>query len=133
MVLDTSAILAMLFDEPEAEEFQRLVEEDPVVLVSAVSRVEAAFVVEGRKGDAGRIRLTQFFDLVGAEVVPVDADQAEVACGAFRRYGKGRHPANLNFGDVFTYALAKMSGEPLLFEGADFGLTDLTSAASLTR
>jgi ribonuclease VapC len=133
MVLDTSAILAMLFDEPEAEEFQRLVEEDPVVLVSAVSRVEAAFVVEGRKGDAGRIRLTQFFDLVGAEVVPVDADQAEVACGAFRRYGKGRHPANLNFGDVFTYALAKMSGEPLLFKGADFGLTDLTSAASLTR
>jgi ribonuclease VapC len=66
MVLDTSAILAMLFDEPEAEEFQRLVEEDPVVLVSAVSRVEAAFVVEGRKGDAGRIRLTQFFDLVAS-------------------------------------------------------------------
>lgn len=129
MVIDTSAILAMLFDEPEADEFERLVEADPVVLVSAVSRVEAVFVVEGRKGNAGRIRLNQFFELVRAEVVPVDADQAEVACEAFRRYGKGRHPANLNFGDVFAYALAKTTGEPLLFKGDDFRLTDLPSAA----
>lgn len=129
MVIDTSAILAMLFDEPEADEFERLVEADPVVLVSAVSRVEAAFVVEGRKGDAGRIRLNRFFELVRAEVVPVGADQAEVACEAFRRYGKGRHPANLNFGDVFAYALAKTTGEPLLFKGDDFRLTDLSSAA----
>lgn len=129
MVIDTSAILAMLFDEPEADEFERLVEADPVVLVSAVSRVEAAFVIEGRKGDAGRIRLNRFFELVRAEVVPVGADQAEVACEAFRRYGKGRHPANLNFGDVFAYALAKTTGEPLLFKGDDFRLTDLSSAA----
>ncbi|MGZ9035218.1 MAG: type II toxin-antitoxin system VapC family toxin, partial [Rhodospirillales bacterium] len=93
------------------------------------SRVEAAFVVEGRKGDAGRIRLNRFFELVRAEVVPVGADQAEVACEAFRRYGKGRHPANLNFGDVFAYALAKTTGEPLLFKGDDFRLTDLSSAA----
>lgn len=128
MVLHTSAILAMLFDEPEADEFERLVESDPMVLVSAVSRVEAAFVVEGRKGDAGRIRLNRFFELVPAEVVPVDANQAEIACAAFRRYGKGRHPANLNFGDVFAYALAKTTGEPLLFKGNDFSQTDLASA-----
>jgi ribonuclease VapC len=129
MVIDTSAILAMLFDEPEADEFERLVEADPVVLVSAVSRVEATFVIEGRKGDAGRIRLNRFLELSGAEVIPVSADQAEVACEAFRRYGKGRHPANLNFGDVFTYALAKTTGEPLLFKGGDFSRTDLSSVA----
>jgi ribonuclease VapC len=129
MVIDTSAILAMLFDEPEADAFARLVEADPVVLVSAVSRVEATFVIEGRKGDAGRVRLDRFFGLAGAEVVPVSAEQAEVACEAFRRYGKGRHPANLNFGDVFAYALAKTSGEPLLFKGDDFSRTDLPSAA----
>lgn len=129
MVIDTSAILAMLFDEPEADAFARLVEADPVVLVSAVSRVEATFVIEGRKGDAGRVRLDRFFGLAGAEVVPVSAEQAEVACEAFRRYGKSRHPANLNFGDVFAYALAKTSGEPLLFKGDDFSRTDLPSAA----
>jgi ribonuclease VapC len=119
----------MLFDEPEADEFERLVEADPVVLVSAVSRVEATFVIEGRKGDAGRIRLNRFLELSGAEVIPVSADQAEVACEAFRRYGKGRHPANLNFGDVFAYALAKTTGEPLLFKGGDFSRTDLSSVA----
>jgi ribonuclease VapC len=129
MVMDTSAILAMLFNEPEADEFARLVEADPVVLLSAVSRVEAALVVEGRKGDAGRTRLNRFFELVRAEVVSVDVDQAELACDAFRRYGKGRHPANLNFGDVFAYALAKTTGERLLFKGNDFRLTDLSPAA----
>lgn len=119
----------MLFDEPDADEFARLVEADPVVLLSAVSRVEVTFVVESRKGEAGRIRLIRFFELVGAEVVPVNADQAEVACEAFRRYGKGRHPAGLNLGDVFAYALAKTTGEPLLFKGDDFSRTDLSSAA----
>lgn len=129
MVIDTSAILALLFDEPEADAFARLVEADAVLLVSAVSRVEATFVIEGRKGDAGRVRLDRFFGLAGADVVPVSAEQAQVACGAFRRYGKGRHPANFNFGDVFAYALAKTSGEPLLFKGDDFSRTDLPSAA----
>ena len=129
MVIDTLAILAMLLDEPEADAFARRVEADPVVLVSAASRVEATFVIEGRKGDAGRVRLDRLFALAGAEIVPVNAEQAEVACEAFRRYGKGRHPANLNFGDVFAYALAKTSGEPLLFKGDDFSRTDLPSAA----
>ena len=119
----------MLFDEPEADAFARRVEADPVVLVSAVSRVEATFVIEGRKGDAGRVRLDRFFALAGAEVVPVSAEQAEVACAAFRRYGKARHPANLNFGDVFAYALAKTTGEPLLFKGDGFSRTDLPSSA----
>ena len=117
MVIDTSAILAMLFDEPEADEFERLVEADPVVLVSAVSRVEAAFVIEGRKGDAGRIRLNRFFELVRAEVVPVGADQAEVACEAFRRYGKGRHPTNLNFGDVFHLCAGEDDGRAASVQG----------------
>jgi ribonuclease VapC len=129
MVIDTSAIVAMLFDEPGADAFRAPCGGRPVVLVSAVSRVEAAFVIEGRKGDAGRIRLNRFLEFLGAELIPVSADQAKVACGAFRCYGKGRHPANLNFGDVFAYALAKTTGEPLLFKGDHFSRTDLSSVS----
>jgi ribonuclease VapC len=129
MVLDTSAIVAILLDEPERTAFDRRIEADPTRLVSAASRVEATFVIEGRKGEAGRERLTRFFRLTGAEIVPVTLDQIEIACEAFRRYGKGRHAAGLNLGDVFAYALAKTSGEPLLFKGDDFTRTDIASAA----
>ena len=86
-------------------------------------------VIESRKGELGRWLLERFLELTAAEIAPVTADQAEHACDAFRRYGKGRHPAGLNFGDVFAYALAKATGEPLLFKGNDFKQTDITSAA----
>lgn len=127
MVIDTSAIMAILFDEPERANFTRLIEADATCLVSAVGRVEAAFVVEGRKREAGRQRLDRFFRLSGAEIAGVTPEQAELAVEAFRRFGKGRHPAALNIGDCFAYALAKATGEPLLFKGGDFARTDIAA------
>jgi ribonuclease VapC len=130
MVIDTSAIVAILFDEAERAAFDRLIAEDPVRLISAVGRVEAALVIEGRKGEAGRERLDRFFRLTGTEIVAVSAEQANLAVEAFRRFGRGRHPARLNIGDCFAYALARATGEPLLFKGGDFALTDIAAAAS---
>jgi len=128
MVIDTSAIVAILFNEPERSEFDRLIAGDNVRLVSAVTRVEAAFVIEGRTGDIGRIRLDRFIALTGIEIVSVTPEQAELAVAAFRRYGTGRHPFGLNIGDCFPYALAKSTGEPLLFKGDDFTRTDIAPA-----
>jgi len=129
MVLDSSAILAILLDEPERPSFAQLIEQDATRLVSAATLVEVSIVIESRKGMAGRRLLERFLELTGAEVAPVTADQAARACDAFRRWGKGRHPAGLNFGDVFAYALAEVTGEPLLFKGNDFARTDIASAA----
>lgn len=129
MVLDTSAILAILFDEPERDAFVRLIAADPVRLLSAANLVELTFVVESRKGDGGRADLELFLDAAEIEVQPVTAEHARLACDGFRRFGKGRHAANLNFGDVFAYALAKASAEPLLFKGNDFARTDVVTAA----
>lgn len=84
-------------------------------------------MVESRKGDGGRADLERFLDTAAIEVVAVTPEQAEVACDAFRRYGRGRHPANLNFGGFFAYALAKTTGDPLLFKGNDFSETDVSS------
>lgn len=128
MVIDTSAIVAVLFDEPERATFDRLIARDGVRLISALARVEAAFVVEGRKGAEGRERLPRFFQLTGAEIVPVLVQQSELAVEAFRRFGKGRHPARLNIGDCFAYALAKATREPLLYKGGDSALTDIAAA-----
>ena len=129
MVLDSSAILAILLDAPERPSFTRLIEQDPTRLVSAATLVEVSIVIESRKGEPGRRLLERFLALTGAEVAPVTAEQAGHACDAFRRWGKGRHPAGLNFGDVFAYALAETTGEPLLFKGNGFTRTDITSAA----
>ena len=128
MVIDTSAIVVILRDETERHVFDRLIQADGVRLVSAVTRVEAACVIEGRWGTAGRSGLQHFFRLTEAEIVVVTEEQAELAVGVFRRYGKGRHPAALNIGDCFSYALAKATGEPLLFKGNDFAQTDITPA-----
>jgi ribonuclease VapC len=125
MVIDTSAIVAILFDEPERDRFTRLIDEATSRLVSAVGRVEAVCVVEGRKHEAGRERLDRFFRLTGAQIVGVTPELAEEAVEAFRRFGRGRHPARLNIGDCFAYALAKTTGEPLLFKGGDFARTDI--------
>lgn len=128
MVIDTSAIVAILRNEPELQAFDRLIQADSIRLVSAVTRVGAMCVLEGRWGTAGRISLERFFRLTDAEIVVVTEEQAEFAAEAFRRYGKGRHAAGLNIGDCFSYALAKTMGEPLLFKGNDFSKTDITPA-----
>jgi ribonuclease VapC len=128
MVLDTSALLVILLDEPESPAFRKAIEEDCVRLLSAASLLEAALVVESRFGDAGGRELDLLLHKAEVQVVAVDRDQAELGREAYRRFGKGRHPAGLNFGDCFSYALSMVSGEPLLSKGCDFSLTDVTPA-----
>ena len=125
MVIDTSAIVAILFDEPERRRFNELIEADGIRLISAATFLEAALVVESRRGESAGRELDLLMHRAQVSVVPVDAEQAEVARVAWRRYGKGRHAAGLNYGACFSYALAKVSGEPLLAKGSDFTQTDL--------
>lgn len=125
MVIDTSAAMAVLQREPEAQAFARAIEADPVRLISAVSVLEAGMIVEARKRAAGALELDNFLLRAQLEVVPFDAEQVQVARLAFRRYGRGRHRAGLNFGDCAVYALAKTRGERLLFKGEDFARTDV--------
>ena len=125
MVLDTSALLALLLDEPEAEDFRAAVEEHTTRLVSAATLLETALVIEARKGERGGQELDTLIQKAEVLVVPVDAEHVSEARRAYRRFGKGRHAAGLNFGDVFAYALARTAGEPLLFKGDDFAKTDV--------
>ncbi len=125
MVLDTSAIVAILLNEPEINSFSAAIERDRVRLLSAASLVEASLVVESRHGEAGRRDLDLLLQTAEFEIVPLDARQADMARHAFRTFGKGRHPAALNLGDCFSYALAQVTGEPLLFKGNDFSKTDV--------
>ena|SRR5450432_3687418 len=125
MVIDTSAIVAIALDEPEAASFEEQIADDPVRLISAATVVEVTIVLETRLGDAGGRELDLWLLKIGAEVVPVDAEQTDAARRAWRRYGKGRHAAALNYGDCFSYALAVIRNEPLLFKGEDFAQTDI--------
>jgi ribonuclease VapC len=125
VVIDTSAILAILFDEPSAERLEDAVASDPVRLISAGNVLEAGIVVEARLGEVGGRELDLLLHGAGIETVPVDADQVALAREAWRRFGRGRHRARLSFGDCFAYALARTAGEPLLFVGDDFALTDV--------
>jgi ribonuclease VapC len=125
MVLDTSALAAILFSEPDAGFFEGVLSDASPLRISAATLVEISMVVESKLGDAGSRELDLLLYKTGVEVAPVSAEQAEIARGAFRRFGKGRHPAGLNFGDCFSYALAKSTGEPLLCKGADFPKTDI--------
>jgi ribonuclease VapC len=125
MVLDSSAVLAILFDESERSAFTTAIEGDPRRLMSAANLLEAALVVEARRGEPAGRDLDLLLHRAEVQVISVDANQVEVARTAWRRFGKGRHPAALNFGDCFAYALAATTGEPLLFKGEDFGHTDL--------
>jgi ribonuclease VapC len=125
MVLDTSAVLVILLNEPEVGTVSLAIEQDPIRLLSAASFLEASMVVESRYGDVRGLELDRLIERVGLIIVPVDVPQARVARQAFRRFGKGRHPAALNFGDCFSYALSQVWGEPLLFKGDDFSKTDL--------
>lgn len=128
MVIDTSAVLAILNNEPERRRFNEAIEAAAVRLISAASLLETAIVLESRYGERAEADLDLFIHRARIDVVPVDADQVEVARLAFRRYGKGRHPAGLNFGDCFSYALAQATGHALLFKGDDFRRTDIHPA-----
>lgn len=129
MVIDTSALIALLGMEAEAPRLAAAIEADATRLISAASVVEAALVIESRHGPDGGRELDLLIAKAGLSVEPVTAQQAEIAREAWRRFGKGRHAAGLNFGDCFSYALAKATGEPLLFKGTDFTQTDLAVVA----
>ncbi|MDH4117362.1 MAG: type II toxin-antitoxin system VapC family toxin [Acidimicrobiia bacterium] len=123
-VVDTSAIVAVLFDEGGGAEVEQRLLDGPSVM-SAATRVELGIVIEAKKGSAGTQLLDELLARVGIEVVPVDGELAQEAIVAWRRFGNGRHQAGLNFGDVFSYALARRLGQPLLFVGDDFSHTDV--------
>ena len=125
MTLDTSAVLAVLQNEVERSEFVSLIEQSSRRIVSAVSVLEAAMVLEGRRGADAGTDLDLFLQRASIETVAFDQEQLMVARTAFRRFGKGRHAAGLNFGDCASYALAQWSGEALLFKGSDFTATDV--------
>ena len=129
MVIDTSAILALLFNEPEADEVEIAIDEDPVRLMSAAAALEAAIVVEARLGAAGGREFDLLLHKARIDLVAVTSEQMDVGRDAWRRFGRGRHEANLNFGDCLSYALAAVSGEPLLFKGNDFSKTDIERVA----
>ena len=128
MVIDTSALVAILLREPDAETYAKAMEDAPLRLLSAVTRVELSFVIEARKGEAGRIDLERLLTDGEFEVAAVTPRQAMIAIDAFRTYGKRRHKAGLNIGDCFSYALASATGHPLLFKGNDFVHTDIRAA-----
>ena len=132
MVMDTSAVLAILWDEPERRRFNECIEADPKRLISAATVLEAALILEARSGEAAGRELDLFLHRAKVKLVPVDEDQVEIARAAYRRYGKGRHPAGLNYGDCFSYALAIATGEPLLFKGSDFSQTDVRPAFAVS-
>jgi ribonuclease VapC len=128
MVLDTSAIAAILFAEDEAERFSQAIEDDPLRLISAGTALECSLVIESKLGEAGGRELDILLLRAGIETIPFNAEQLAIARQAFRDFGKGRHPAGLNYGDCFSYALSMTSGEPLLFKGGDFAKTDIRAA-----
>ena len=125
MVLDTSAILAILQDEPERRRFNEAIEAAETRSLSTASFVECSMILESRYGADGVRDLDLFIAKARVSLVAVDEEQADLARQAFRKYGKGRHPAGLNFGDCFSYALAQSLNEPLLFKGTDFPQSDV--------
>lgn len=128
MIVDTSALVAVILGEPDAETYLRSMAAAPTLAVSAVSLTESLIVVEARQGPEAAADLGALLAELEAEVVAVDEGQAEAAASAWRRFGKGRHPAGLNLGDIFSYALAGTRGEALLFKGCDFSATDIIQA-----
>ena len=127
MTLDTSAVIAILRDEPEREEFLLLIDQASRRVISAVSVLEAAMVLEGRSGSGAGADLELFLRRASVEILAFDEEQLALARTAFRLFGKGRHRAGLNFGACASYALAEWSGEPLSSKGMDFSETDVVS------
>ncbi len=129
MVLDSSAMVAVLVSEPVADRLIAAIQAAPARQVSAATVVETALVLLGRYGESADPQLDLFLREIGAEIVSVTEEDARLARDAAVKFGRGRHPAALNFGDCFSYALAVARGEPLLFVGDDFGQTDVLVAA----
>lgn len=125
MVIDTSAMIAILLGEPETETFARAISDDTKRLISVFNLLETAIVIEAKKGEAGGMELDLLLHRAQIELVAMSTEQAELAREAWRVYGKGNHAAGLNIGDCCAYALARLSGEPLLFKGRDFSQTDI--------
>nr|WP_305727908.1 type II toxin-antitoxin system VapC family toxin [Myxosarcina sp. GI1] len=125
MVIDSSALIAIFGDEPERPDFNRQIAAASRRLISAASVLETSIVLENRFGEEAYRELDFFLLKAAIQIYPFDAEQLEIARRAYRQYGKGRHRAGLNYGDCFSYALAKHTGEPLLFKGNDFSQTDI--------
>ncbi|NEQ66807.1 MAG: type II toxin-antitoxin system VapC family toxin [Symploca sp. SIO1B1] len=125
MVIDPSAILAIIYAEPEGETFLNLIAQSENCLLASPSYVEASIVLGTRHGEAGVESLNLLLKKLSIVIVPFSPEQAKLATEAFLKFGKGRHPAKLNMGDCFSYALAKAMSQPLLFKGNDFSQTDI--------
>lgn len=125
MVIDTSALVAIFLAEPERKPFLDLILATGTRLISAANLLETGIVLEARRGEAAGREFDLFVVRANLEIVSVDGEQVEIARSAWRNYGKGRHPAGLNFGDCFAYALAKFSGERLLAKGGEFAKIDI--------
>jgi ribonuclease VapC len=128
MILDTSAVIAVLQNEESAPRLVEALENEPVRRMSAANLVEAGIILQARFGDHGERELDLFVQRAHVEIIAVTEEHAEYARSAYRRFGRGRHAAGLNFGDCFAYALARALDEPLLFVGDDFGQTDVRIA-----
>ena len=128
MVVDTSALIAILAGEDEQDEFNERIATVRSCTISAANYAETHIVTDSRLGEEGTRELTLYLHEAGIKVVPVDRDQADLARLAYREFGRGKHKASLNFGDCFAYALAKRQGVPLLYKGQDFSHTDVLSA-----
>lgn len=128
MILDTSALIAILQNETGSEELIKKLEHAQNIRISSATVVELGIVMQARFGDYGELEADQLLHRLKADIVPVSADHAELARFAYRNYGKGNHPASLNYGDCFSYALAISLNEPLLFVGDDFSKTDVMIA-----
>ena len=133
MVLDTSALLAMLLAEPERDAYVALLADAEDPLISTATLIEASIVMLAKTAEAGVRDLDELVAMGAVRCVAVDEEQARLARDAFARFGKGRSPAALNFGDCFSYALAQATNRPLLFKGDDFSKTDVTPAISEHR
>jgi ribonuclease VapC len=128
MIVDTSALVAVLYGEPEARDFVERIRAADVCRISVANHVELSMVVESQLGPNGMRQADAFLRRAGVVVEPVTIEQGDLARQAFLDFGKGRHKAGLNFGDCFAYALARATGEALLFKGDDFALTDIRRA-----
>ena len=129
MIVETSAIVAVLLGEDAAVAVEAAMDADIALKMSAVAVYEASIVLHAKRGEAGVKELDDALSRLSVEIVPFTGSDARAARDAYRRWGKGNHPAGLNFGDCFAYALAKITGEPLLCTGDDFAKTDLALVA----
>ena len=128
MVIDTSALLAILYDEPDARRYADAIAAADRRLISAATLLESAIVVDNQAGPAAGRQLDALVERARITVVPVDEEHVRIARQAYLDFGKGNHPAGLNFGDCFAYALSQAAGEPLLYKGEDFARTDVAAA-----